>query len=153
MRFCDGTEDPFLGIIRHPMTDMEARPVLIVEDDVTMRHALESMLHLGGYAAVGVRSANDALTYLATGTAPRLILLDLGLPDLQGEAFYATIREDETLANVPVIVFTGQTDPPSLPGVFATILKVDSPDALMARVDAACRSQALGSVNAVPGRS
>jgi CheY-like chemotaxis protein len=124
------------------MDEADTRPVLIVEDDTTMRHALESMLELGGYSVVSVASANEALSYLATDTPPRLILLDLSLPDIQGDAFYATIREDATLATVPVIVFTGQTDPPSLPGVFATIQKVDSPDALMRRVDAACRPRA-----------
>jgi CheY-like chemotaxis protein len=120
----------------------KSRLVLIIEDDATMRDALESMLEEGGYASIGVGSANEALTYLATGTPPSLIVLDLELPDIQGEAFYATIRVDAALATVPVIVFTGQTDPPRLPGVFATILKVDSPDALMGRIDAACRSQA-----------
>jgi CheY-like chemotaxis protein len=129
------------------MSEVDTRPVLVVEDDTTMREALESMLDLGGYPAVSVGSANEALTYLATRTPPRLILLDLGLPDVQGEAFYATIREDSALATVPVIVFTGQTDPPDLPGVFATMLKVDSTDALMSRVDAACRSQTPGTAN------
>jgi CheY-like chemotaxis protein len=129
------------------MTERDTRPVLIVEDDPTMRDALESMLRSAGYAAVSVASANDALTYLATGTPPRLILLDLGLPDVQGAAFYSTIRADTTFASVPVIVFTGQADPPQLPGVFATIPKVDSPDALLGRVDAACRAAAP----AIPG--
>ena len=122
------------------MTAADPGPVLIVEDDATMRHALESMLHSEGYVVVGLGSANEALTYLATSTPPRLILLDLQLPDVQGDAFYTTIREDPVLATVPVIVFTGQTDPPMLPGVFATVLKGDSPDALMGWVDAACRS-------------
>jgi two-component system, OmpR family, response regulator CpxR len=118
--------------------------VLIVEDDPTMRDALGSMLDAYGYAVVGVGGANEAFTYLATSAPPRLIVLDLELPDVQGDAFYATIREDAALASVPVIVFTGQTDPPRLPGVFATILKVDAPDALMARVDAACGPRAAG---------
>lgn len=124
------------------MIEADTRPVLIVEDDAMMRDALESMLDAAGYVTVGIGSANEALTYLAAGTPPCLILLDLGLPDIQGDAFYATIREDAALATVPVIVFTGQTDPPSMPGVFATILKADSPDAIMGTVDAAFRSRA-----------
>jgi CheY-like chemotaxis protein len=126
------------------MVEADTGPVLIVEDDASMREALESMLHLAGYAAVSVGGANEALTYLASHTPPCLIVLDLSLPDMQGEAFYATIRADATLATLPVIVFTGQADPPSLPGVFATILKADSPAALMGRVDAACRALASG---------
>src|SRR5262245_55324694 len=121
------------------MTVAHPGPVLIVEDDATMRHALESMLHSEGYVVVGLGSANDALIYLATSTPPRLIVLDLQLPDVQGDAFYTTIREDAVLATVPVIVFTGQTDAPMLPGVFATVLKGESPESLMGWVDAACR--------------
>lgn len=124
------------------MTEEIRRPVLIVEDDDTMRGALECMLDSNGYAARSVRSANDALSYLAKAAPPCLILLDLELPDVQGDAFYSTIRADALLAGVPVIVYTGRTDPPPLPGVFATIFKVDSPDVLMARIDAACRSDA-----------
>jgi CheY-like chemotaxis protein len=126
------------------MSEASSRLVLIIEDDATMRGALVSMLDDGGYVAVSVGSANEALTWLATNDPPCLILLDLGLPDVQGEAFYAMIREDAAFASVPVIVFTGQTDPPSLPGVFATMLKIDSTDTLLSRVDAACRSQASG---------
>ncbi len=129
-----------------PIED-DVRPVLIVEDDPMMREALESMLDFGGYAATSVGSANEALSYLASGRRPRLILLDLVLPDVQGEAFYATIRADETLATVPVIIFTGQSDPPTLPGVFRTFMKVESPEALLGTVHAACRAEVSGPSN------
>ncbi len=127
------------------MTQQVRRPVLIVEDDETMRGALECMLDSNGYAARSVRSANEALTYLTKAAPPCLILLDLELPDVQGDAFYSAIRADAALADVPVIVFTGRTDPPPLPGVFATVFKVESPDVLMARIEAACRIDAYDS--------
>jgi len=126
------------------MREAVIRYVLIVEDDPTMRDALETMLRSEGYATVGVGSANEALTHLTASARPALILLDLELPDIQGDAFYSTIRADPAFATVPVIVLTGQTDPPSLPGVFATILKVEPPDAIMGRIDAACRSHDSG---------
>ena len=113
-------------------------PVLVVEDDPYMRDALMLMLKLGGYAAVVVKSANEALSYLATGQPPCLILLDLGLPDIQGEAFYAMIRTDPAFADVPVVVLTARSDPPSLPGVYATLIKGMEPEALLGTVDAAC---------------
>ncbi len=124
------------------MFERVRKPILIIEDDDIMRGALELMLDSTGYAARSVRSANEALTYLTKAAPPCLILLDLELPDVQGSAFYATIRADAVLARVPVIVFTGRSDPPQLPGVFATVCKVESPDVLMARIDAACRLDA-----------
>src|SRR5262249_20680062 len=48
------------------MIEADPGTVLVVEDDAIMRHALESMLDVEGYATMGVGSANEALTYLAT---------------------------------------------------------------------------------------
>jgi CheY-like chemotaxis protein len=107
-----------------------------------MRDALGGMLELAGYTAVVVGSANEALSYLATERPPRLILLDLGLPDIQGEAFYATIRTDAVFATVPVVVLTARADPPALPGVFATVCEGMEPEVLLGMVDAACRLDA-----------
>jgi CheY-like chemotaxis protein len=115
------------------------RPVLVIEDDETMRSALEAMLDAAGYAVVGVRSANDALDHLAAGPPPRLIVLDIALPDIQGDQLYATIRADPVLAMVPVLVLTGQEEPPELPGVTATLVKGISAEALLGMIDAACR--------------
>jgi CheY-like chemotaxis protein len=78
------------------------------------------------------------LNCLATGAPPRLIVLDLTLPDIAGAALHATIRSDSTLAKVPVVVLTGDADPPQLPGVFATVIKDGTLDLLLGTVDAAC---------------
>jgi CheY-like chemotaxis protein len=117
-------------------------PVLVVEDDEVMRGALKSMLESGGYAAIAVRSANEALDYLAAGTPPCLIVLDLSLPDIQGDRFYATIRADPVLAATPVLVLTGQAEPPRLPGVVATLSKGMAPEDLLGMIEAACRPAA-----------
>ena len=124
--------------------DADVARVLVVEDDPSMRDALERMLVLSGYAVDAVASANEALSYLATRSAPRLILLDLGLPDIQGEAFYRTFRTDPAFADIPVVVLTACDDPPSLPGVFAILLKGSEPDALLGTVEAACRQDPPG---------
>ena len=126
------------------MSEIDPAPVLIVEDDPSYRHALEWLLQTGGYAAVSVGSANEALNYLVTGTPPCLIVLDLMLPDISGDALLATIRSDATLATIPVVVVTGQTEPPLLPGVVATLMKSTPPDALLGAVDAACGRASQG---------
>jgi CheY-like chemotaxis protein len=120
------------------MSEVASAPVLIVEDDESYRHALEWLLQTGGYTSVSVGSANEALNYLVTGTPPCLIVLDLMLPDISGDALLATIRSDATLATIPVVVVTGQSEPPALPGVHATLMKGMAPDALLGAVDAAC---------------
>ena len=123
--------------------DSERGPVLVVEDDDVMRGALQSMLEGSGYATIAVRSANDALNYLAAGIPPCLIVLDLTLPDIQGDRFYATIRADPVVGKTPVIVLTGQLEPPRLPGVVATLAKGTAPDALLGLIDTTCRQPAV----------
>src|SRR5262245_1170445 len=129
------------------MPEVVPAPVLIVEDDASYRHALEWLLELHGYTAVSAGSANEALTYLVTGTPPCLIVLDLMLPDISGAVLLTTIRSDPSLASIPVVVVTGQSEPPSLPGVFATLLKGTPPDTLLGAVDAACGRTASPSSN------
>jgi CheY-like chemotaxis protein len=117
---------------------MDCGLVLIVDDDVIIRQALESMLEGAGYVCVSVGNGNDALNYLSTGRPPCLIVLDLTLPDIAGVDLHATIRADSTLAKVPVVVVTGDAEPPRLPGVFATVIKGGALDLLLGTVDAAC---------------
>jgi CheY-like chemotaxis protein len=96
-------------------------------------------------AIAGVRScsAGEALDYLAAGPTPRLIVLDIALPDIQGDQLYARIRADLVLAMVPVLVLTGQEEPPELPGVTATLVKGISAEVLLRMIDAACRRETV----------
>lgn len=80
--------------------------VLIVEDDVTIRTALTRALTDRGHA---VASAPTALAGLrdAVGTRPDLVVLDLGLPDLDGLEMLRMLR---AVSAVPVIVATARDD-------------------------------------------
>jgi CheY-like chemotaxis protein len=109
--------------------------VLIVEDDPEASRALSWVLELGGYDPVAVETATKALAYLRDGKAAELVILDLQLPDMMGDRFYALVRADPALRSLPVIVHTGRTQIPSMPGVFATILKGVAPSTLLHAVD------------------
>ena len=62
---------------------MGAVRVLIVDDDRALRDALRRALVLGGYDTVQAESGEEALT-VATGAAPDAVVLDIGLPDIDG---------------------------------------------------------------------
>lgn len=83
--------------------------VLVVEDDPSVRGLLESLLGAEGYDVV---TAADGLAGLvkASTQPPSLILLDLMMPDLGGARVLEELREDPALADVPVVVVTGQVD-------------------------------------------
>ena len=80
--------------------------VLIVEDDATIRSALVRSLTARGHAPTTAPTAMAGLQSLVA-QAPDVVLLDLGLPDLDGGALLAMIR---AVSDVPVIVVSARDD-------------------------------------------
>ena len=78
--------------------------VLLVEDDPTIRTALSRSLAERGHAITSARSAVDGLR-LAVEGQPDLVVLDLGLPDLDGREMLRMLR---AVTAVPVIVATAR---------------------------------------------
>ena len=62
---------------------MEKGLVLLVEDDIQMRRFLRVALESEGYRLVEAETARDGLSQAATRN-PDAVLLDLGLPDMDG---------------------------------------------------------------------
>ena len=86
---------------------MTPRPILIIEDDATLRATLAEQIALeGSFIADAAESASDAATKLA-GMDVRYdaILLDVGLPDADGRDFCAKLRRDGN--TTPIIMLTG----------------------------------------------
>ena len=78
--------------------------VLLVEDDPTIRTALIRGLRERGHAVASAATALDGLRY-AVEHRPDLIVLDLGLPDLDGTEMLRMLR---AVSGIPVIVATGR---------------------------------------------
>ena len=64
------------------------------------------LLRAAGYEAVALASATEALAQLSD-VRPDLILLDMGMPGMNGRQFLARLRADAAWAALPVIVATG----------------------------------------------
>ena len=78
--------------------------VLLIEDDPTIRIALSRALAERGHAITSARSALEGLR-LAVEGSPDLVVLDLGLPDLDGREMLRMLR---AVTAVPVIVATAR---------------------------------------------
>jgi len=87
-----------------PQTDDHA--VLVAEDDPSSRAATRLFLQRFGYR-VGEAADGPATLREASMGRYDLVLLDLGLPGLDGEEVLATLRRESTL---PVIVLTGRSE-------------------------------------------
>ena len=75
--------------------------ILVIDDDVTIGNLEEEILEQAGYAVLRAYSGTEALLLLKTAR-PDLILLDLMLPGLSGEALLPQIR------TIPVIVVSAK---------------------------------------------
>lgn len=89
--------------------------VLIVEDDATTRELLSTLLAMQGFHAVTAEDGLEALHLLRAvkhraPEAPCLVLLDLMMPRLGGQAFRRAQLDDPVVASVPVAVMSGATD-------------------------------------------
>jgi CheY-like chemotaxis protein len=80
--------------------------ILIVEDDFDIREALTQILEEEGYAVRGASHGREALDLVAEAGAPKLILLDLMMPVMNGWQFRAEQLKDPALAPVPVLVIS-----------------------------------------------
>jgi CheY-like chemotaxis protein len=81
--------------------------VLLVEDDDDIRTDLAEILRIKGYAVQTAANGAEALDRLRDQHLPCLILLDLMMPVMDGWQFREVQLQDETLAQVPVVVLTG----------------------------------------------
>ena len=88
---------------------MSAPPVriLIVDDEPPIRKLLRVGLTTQGYTPIEATNGKTALERMAD-SAPDLVILDLGLPDIQGHELLRRWRDENNL--VPVIILSSRTD-------------------------------------------
>ena len=79
--------------------------VLIVDDDRSLRAALRRALVLGGYDTVSAASGREALAQVA-GSSPDAVVLDIGLPDLDGLEVCRRLRGEGN--RIPVLMLTAR---------------------------------------------
>jgi len=87
------------------MTTTESRPaiaVLVIDDEPQMRRLLRVTLEAHGYAVTDAATGNDGIVQAAQAR-PEIIVLDLGLPDLDGVTVLKRIRE---WSRVPIIILS-----------------------------------------------
>ena len=113
---------------------------LIIEDDQRIRETLARRLAERGYDVVSAGTGLDGLETVI-GQAPDVVVLDLGLPDVDGREVLKMIR---AVSTVPVIVATARDDETEIVKVLDAgaddyVVKPFSADQLEARIRAVLR--------------
>lgn len=127
--------------------------ILIVEDDDRLAEALETFLGKAGFATVRVANGAAALESLSADT--EAVLLDLGLPDMDGLDVCRRIR---SASSVPIIIATARSQVEErIKGLHAGaddfVVKPFDVRELVARIEAVTRRARLISGDAVPSQS
>lgn len=79
--------------------------VVIIEDEIHICNFIETTLNAEGYRTLAATSGKDGLS-LITSQCPDVVLLDLGLPDMDGLQVLTELR---TYSKIPVIVISART--------------------------------------------
>ncbi len=81
-------------------------PIAIIDDDPAIRDLLTALLAREGYECRAYADGRTGLEGLAT-LPPALVLLDIGLPGMDGMAVCRAIRSNPRIAGLPVVMLTG----------------------------------------------
>jgi two-component system KDP operon response regulator KdpE len=114
--------------------------ILLVDDEVSIQKAMAPLLRSCGYGVTTAGSGREALD-LFTRERPDLVILDLGLPDINGVEVCRKVRE---LADTPILILSArgaEKDKVAAldQGADDYVTKPFGPEEMMARVRAALR--------------
>lgn len=81
--------------------------ILLVEDDASVRELLKVLLEVEGYAIIEARDGLEGLEK-AGGLKPDLMILDLMMPEVDGERVINQLRSQPATSHLPIIVVSGR---------------------------------------------
>ena len=127
--------------------------VLVVEDERKLRELLRSYLEREGLTVLTAGTGAEAIA-LANSSTPDLVVLDLGLPDISGEAVAREVRQH---SSAPIVILTARAEESDRIrglelGADDYVTKPFSPRELVLRIKAVLR-RTTSSAEAEPVRS
>lgn len=81
------------------------KTILQIEDNFANSRLVERVLEPYGYHLICAADGQSGID-IALSEKPDLILLDMGLPDMDGQTLVAILRESPSLVNIPIVALT-----------------------------------------------
>jgi CheY-like chemotaxis protein len=124
---------------RAPPADGRALTAVVVEDEPILAKFIQTYLSLEGFEVRLAANRAEVVQQLNGHRLPDLVLLDVGLPDVDGFDILARLRQLSAFAHVPVIMLTGMATREAVirgleAGANGYVTKPFQPDALMRAV-------------------
>ncbi len=99
------SDDKFVKLKDDSKTDSSQYDILLIVDDLATIRLLTSYFENKGYSCHGVLSGSKGLQELSR-TSPKVILLNIILPDLSGYDIYKMIKSDKQYKEIPIFFLT-----------------------------------------------
>ena len=112
------------------------RTILLVEDDLDLGSFLAEALAQGTSCRVIVATTSHAALHLVQHVTPDLLLLDYGLPDMNGIALYDHLHTKAAFAAVPAILITASRSVPQEQLTQRQLITFEKPFDLVALLEA-----------------
>jgi CheY-like chemotaxis protein len=103
--------------------------VLVVDDDESLRDSIHAYLETAGLTTCRAEDGEHALRLLRH-VRPRVILLDMKMPGMDGEQTLQALRSDPYLADIPVVQISGSV-PRGSPGIAGYLRKPFHPEDML----------------------
>jgi CheY-like chemotaxis protein len=88
------------------MASPSSGPILIVEDDMDIREALQGILELNGFEVLAASHGREAIEHLQGTPRPVLILLDMAMPVMDGHRVLTFRKETDGFQEIPVVIIS-----------------------------------------------
>ena len=129
------------GELPAPEAPSRGDKILCIDDDPVILQLLSFTLKAGGFAPIAAPDGPTGLA-LAAAEIPRVILVDIMMPDMDGFAVCRRLKADPRTAPIPLIILTAQADPKLNAKAFQAgadlaLTKPFQPDQLIATLRAA----------------
>ena len=144
----EGTTPPDAGTVppgraNEPLDAKRRHRVLVTDDDPLTRIVVRLLLQKQHFEVIEAADGRQALE-LAVRTGPDVVLMDLNMPEMDGYEAIARLRQDQSTAQVPIVVLTGEEAPEIEHRVLHLgandyIVKPFDPEMLISRAQAAVR--------------
>lgn len=113
-----------------------AKKILLIEDDTDVREALKLRIEADGFEVAQAGDGEEGLTVYER-EKPDLIILDTGMPKMDGFTFVKMFKSKYSIEKNPILVLTGRSgmrEPFELEGVKAFLTKPCSGEELVEKI-------------------
>ena len=100
---------PMTSSVTPPLLPPPPTWVMVVDDSPTIRKTVAVILSKAGYQVAEAADADEATRLIHEGGPPRLFILDVNMPGLDGFGLCKLLRAEAATAKTPVVFLTGKT--------------------------------------------